>query len=187
MDIHHFISWPSAITVSPLFLYLFPPWAGCFSSVLPVFLLCVWFHFISTHVEHLGACYLVSVCRGFLHRIKSVQLPVDGMVYGWAYRCLLIVFWLLENVSKIPSGLFFVCRGQEECLSCVCCLLHTTFCWGNKPTNFVFKEKINKSQTRLLFSSGDTRHCRHRYIHDRFFFKFYLFHYKSVIEKSLKL
>lgn len=65
MDIHHFVTWPSAITVSPLFLYLFPPLAGCFSSVLPVFLLCVWFRFISTHVEHLGACYLVSVCRGF--------------------------------------------------------------------------------------------------------------------------
>lgn len=81
MDIHHFISWPSAITVSALFVYLFPPLAGRFSSVLLVFLLCVWFHFISTHVEHLGACYRVSGCRGFLHHSKSVQLPVAGMVY----------------------------------------------------------------------------------------------------------
>lgn len=37
MDIHHFITWPSTITVSPLFLYLFPPLSWLFFFDVTVF------------------------------------------------------------------------------------------------------------------------------------------------------
>lgn len=67
---------------------------------------------------------------------------------------------------------FFVYRGQEECLSCISCFLHTTFCWGNKPTNFVFKEKINKSQTRPSFPQ-EIQVIPDTDIYMKVFFKFY--------------